>query len=85
MSGCGSIVATFPISGIAAGDRTGAYTNRQLLSRGIRNRRAVTAKDVYHLCAVRRAASGTDYFGSFAEVRNALNRSAAKRVDRQEK
>jgi hypothetical protein len=34
----------------------------------------MTPKDVDHFRAVRRAASGTDYFGSFAEVRGTHDR-----------
>src|SRR5438045_8861453 len=42
---------------------------------GSRQRHAMTAEDVHHLLAVRRAAGGcTDYFGSFAEVCGPHNR-----------
>jgi hypothetical protein len=56
--------------GAAAGRN---HTSRPLLSRrGRGHRHAMTPEDVQHLRVVGRAAGGgTDYFGSFAEVRRA--------------
>jgi hypothetical protein len=57
-------------------DTGSIVNNRPLLGRrGRGHRHAMTSEDVHHLRAVGRAADGgTDYFGSFAEVRGAHDR-----------
>ena len=67
---CGVPGTTEGSPGAAAGRN---HTSRPLLSRrGRGHRHAMAPEDVHHLRAVGRAAGGgSDYFGSFAEVRGA--------------